>query len=245
MQEMHFGPLQVYLTGGVDREGGGDGPLVVLLHGYGANADDLLPLWRLLDVPRETRFAFIDAPLLLAGYVGGRAWWHLDIARLEAAMRGEPGPDRSAEVPEGLAEARAQVNRCLDEMKEKLRPRSLVLGGFSQGAMLSCDIALRSRRPLAGLILLSGTLLAAPEWRALAPTRRGLRVLQSHGLQDALLPHAAAERLRDLLREAELEVEWLSFRGGHEIPDRVMEAMGRFITTATSLASAPTPAPGH
>ena len=70
-------------------------------------------------------------------------------------------------------------------------------------------------------------------------------MLQSHGQQDALLPHAAAERLRDLLREAELEVEWLSFRGGHEIPDRVMEAMGRFITKATSLASAPASAPGH
>ena len=235
---MHFGELQVYLTGGVDREGGGDGPLVVLLHGYGANADDLLPMWRVLDVPRETRFAFVDAPLLLAGYVGGRAWWHLDIARLEAAMRGEPGPDRSAEVPQGLAEVRAQLNACVDEMEEKLRPRSLVVGGFSQGAMLACDFALRSRRSLAGLILLSGTLLGAPEWRALAPARRGLPVLQSHGLQDTLLPHAAAERLRDLLREAELKVEWLSFRGGHEIPSRVMEAMARFITEVTATAPA-------
>ena len=96
---------------------------------------------------------------------------------------------------------------------------------FSQGAMLSTDLALRTDRPLAGLLLLSGTLLAASTWRDLAPRRAGLPVFQSHGSMDNLLPFAAAERLRALLTDSGLEVDWVQFRGGHEIPPPVLEGV--------------------
>ena len=46
MRTTTLGQLTVHLTGGTDREGGGDGPLVVLLHGFGAPGTDLVPLWR-------------------------------------------------------------------------------------------------------------------------------------------------------------------------------------------------------
>ena len=105
----------------------------------------------------------------------------------------------------------------------------LVLGGFSQGAMLACDVALRSDRPLAGLALLSGTLLAEAEWAPRMAARSVLPILQTHGAQDPLLPHAAAERLRDLLTEAGCSVDWLSFRGGHEIPMAVIDKLTGFI----------------
>ena len=52
-----FGGLTVRLTGGADRDGGGSGgTVVVLLHGFGASGSDLVPLWRVLDVPETTRF---------------------------------------------------------------------------------------------------------------------------------------------------------------------------------------------
>ena len=63
MRDETFGGLRVRLTGGPDRQGGGDGPLVVLMHGFGAPGNDLVPLARVLDVPREVRFAFPEAPL--------------------------------------------------------------------------------------------------------------------------------------------------------------------------------------
>ena len=58
MRTTTLGQLTVHLTGGTDREGGGDGPLVVLLHGFGAPGTDLVPLWRELRAPPGTRFAF-------------------------------------------------------------------------------------------------------------------------------------------------------------------------------------------
>src|SRR6185369_8839181 len=94
---------RVRLAGGEDRDGGGDGPLVVLLHGFGAPGDDLVPLFRQLDVPREVRFAFPAAPLDLrtlgAGYAGGRAWWMIDVAALDARARGGTRERRTDTVP--------------------------------------------------------------------------------------------------------------------------------------------------
>lgn len=233
MREEQLSGIRVRIAGGTDRDGGGDGPLVVLLHGFGAPGDDLVPLWRQLDVPADVRFAFPEGLLALdpALFGPGRAWWPIDFAALEAAIASGRTRDLSAQVPEGLAEARVAVSALLDALVAELgasRER-LVLGGFSQGAMLACDIALREARPLAGLVLMSGTLLAEHEWTPLMPRRAGLPVLMSHGRADPLLPFALAERLRDLLVDAGLVLRWLPFSGGHGISDGVVAELGRFI----------------
>ena len=242
MKELDLAGLKVRLAGGVDREGGGEGPLVVLLHGFGAPGDDLVPFWRVLDAPRGTRWAFPAAPFALQGDGGlasgagyaprdSRAWWMIDIERrLSAAERGELEA-MSGEVPPGMADASARVSALLDELDARLKPTNVVLGGFSQGAMLACDVALRTDRALAGIALLSGTLVAADECAPLASRRRGLPVLQSHGMLDPLLPFAYAEKLRDLLQTGGLDVTWVPFRGGHEIPDPVLRALGGWIRT--------------
>jgi phospholipase/carboxylesterase len=227
-----IGDVRVRLTGGADRDGGGAGPLVVLLHGFGAPGDDLVPLARVLDVPREVRFAFPEALLDLGpDAMGGRAWWMIDMMRVQLAqMRGEV-IDRSRDVPEGIEEARGAVVALLDALApDPATP--LVLGGFSQGAMLACDVALRTSRPLAGLAMLSGTLIAKQEWAPLAPKRRGLRALVSHGQSDPLLPFAQAEGLRDFLAGAGLDVAWVPFRGGHEIPPVALEGLAKLIRSA-------------
>lgn len=220
--------LTVHITGGTDREGGGDGPAVVLLHGFGAPGTDLVGLWRVLSVPPETRFVFPEAPLeLAAGFGDSRAWWMIDVVALERAIAtGEPR-DMTQQVPDGMPEARAQVDALLDEITAKLSvpEGQLVLGGFSQGAMLSLDVALRSDRPLAGLVLMSGTLLAEQEWTALMPKRAGLPTLQTHGRQDPLLNFGFAERLRDHLREAGFDLRWVPFDGQHEVPPVAIDAL--------------------
>jgi phospholipase/carboxylesterase len=229
MREAVLGGLRVRITGGTDREGGGTGPAVVLLHGFGAPGDDLVSLWRTLRVPAGTRFVFPEAPMELGpGFMGGRAWWMIDMARMQdAIMRREPRD--TDEVPDGLATARAAVARMLEEVDTTLTPSSVVLGGFSQGAMVSCDVALRTDFRLAGLVLLSGTLIAAREWTGRMAARKGLRVLQSHGREDPLLPFAVAERLRDELRGAGLDVQWVPFTGGHGIPPKVLEELSDFL----------------
>ena len=160
-------------------------------------------------------------------YAGGRAWWPIDFEeRLRLRLRGEHG---EADVPPGLEAARAQLISLLDHVRDKLAPTKLVLGGFSQGAMLSLDVALHSTRELSGLVLLSTTHLASAEWAARYEARRGLPVFMSHGTQDELLPFAVTEKLRDVMAAHGLEVEWVSFPGGHGIPPRVLQACAAFI----------------
>jgi phospholipase/carboxylesterase len=203
---------------------------VVLLHGFGAPGDDLVGLAPYLDAP--ARFVFPEAPLELGGpYGGGRAWWLLDLARLEQELRAGTLRDRRDEVPEGLTAARDQVSRLLDQLKTRfaLEDRQLVLGGFSQGAMVALDVALHRDAPPGGLVLLSGTLLAESEWLPRMPKLAGIPVLQSHGRHDPLLPYAMAELLRDRLRVAGAAVEWHPFLGAHEIPPMVLDAVGAFV----------------
>ncbi len=233
MHVVELGGLRVRLAGGTDREGGGRGPVVVLLHGFGAPGDNLASLWRVLRAPPETRFAFPEAPLSLAslGMPGACAWWMIDMMRLQRMRTPAEVEQMMAEVPAGLAAAREKVVAMLDGVDGALRPSKMVLGGFSQGAMLSVDVALRTERPLAGVVVMSGALIAEAEWTSLAAKRSGLPVLQSHGTQDPILPFVAGERLAQMLKGAGLAHTWVPFRGEHAIPPQVVEAVGQFLET--------------
>jgi phospholipase/carboxylesterase len=219
----------------------GDGPLtVVLLHGFGAPGDDLVPLARYMDAGARARFVFPAAPIELGGLYGdSRAWWRLDLVKLEEELRSGALRDRRGEVPEGLVEARVQLGRFLDELVARyaIDPSKLVLGGFSQGAMLSLDVALHRERVPAGLVLMSGTLLAESEWRPLMKKLAGVPVFQSHGRHDMLLPFSIAELLRDALVEAGAQLAWKHFPGGHEIPPPVLEGVGALLRSIASTTA--------
>ena len=224
--------LQVRITGGPDREGGGTGPVVVLFHGFGAPGDDLVPLWRVLDVPQETRFVFPAAPLSLDfGFGDARAWWMLDMERLAQKRAEGNWAELIQEVPDGLSAAREKVIDLLTLVRKELHVASgeLLIGGFSQGAMLACDIVLRTDQDFAGLVLLSGSLIAKNEWAALISRRKGLPVFQSHGTDDPILSPVVAQQLREMLTTEGIPVEWHEFRGGHEIPMDILERLGVFI----------------
>lgn len=231
MRLASFGGLAVRLAGGTDGSGGGDGPLVVLLHGFGAPADDLVVLADLLEVPPGTRFAFPAAPIALELWSGARAWWMIDLARYEAVWTGGDLGPLSEDEPTGLADARARIEAMLDELQGELAIAGsrIALGGFSQGAMLACDVALRSDRPLAGLVLLSGTFVCRSIWTGRMPARRDLPVFQSHGQGDPLLPFSLADDLHATLRAAGLAIDWLPFAGGHEIPPPVLAGASAFL----------------
>jgi phospholipase/carboxylesterase len=231
MRIQTLGGLKAVITGGSDGEGGGDGPVIVLCHGFGAPGDVLVPLAEVFaqGLP-GVRWVFPAAPLdLPMGFGDARAWWMIDLAKIELAIERGEQRNLSRDVPAGLAEARKLMLALLDDVEAKLGAKRIVLGGFSQGAMLSMDVALRSPRQLAGVVLMSGTLLAEAEWQPLMAGKQSLRVFQSHGSRDPLLPFDLAERLRDLLREAGVRVDWVPFRGGHEIPRDVLVGLDAFL----------------
>lgn len=236
MRKQRLGDLQASFMGGTDGQGGGDGPLVVLLHGFGAPGDDLVDLAYALQVPKTVRFVFPEAPLSLAsiGYGAGRAWWMIDLEALERRARGER-VDRSEERPAGLESAREQLASFLNELEQQsgaLR-RDMILGGFSQGSMLACEYVLHADTRPAGLVLLSSTLLSRHEWVPRIAQCEGLPVLQSHGHSDNLLPYADAETLRDLFEAAGADLTFVDFPGGHAIPQKVLDALSRFINART------------
>jgi phospholipase/carboxylesterase len=186
-------------------------------------------------VPREVRFVFPAAPLVLdpraPDELAPRAWWLIDIAGLQQAVAQGRAAELAREKPPGLDEARELVNGLLAALETELSAplENVILGGFSQGAMLACDVTLRAPRSPAGMVLLSGAPVAVPEWRALAPSRQGVPVLMSHGRSDPVLPFAGSELLRDLLKEAGLSVDFVEWNGGHGIPDGVVDRLGPFL----------------
>jgi phospholipase/carboxylesterase len=218
-----------------EKEAGKPEGAVVLCHGFGAPGDDLVPLYaELLHMQPQLankRFIFPEAPLSLGP--GSRAWWLIDFEGLERVNRGDESALREFRKlePKGMAQARAQLRKLVDEVsvQTKLPVGRIALGGFSQGAMISTDVALRLEEQPGALAILSGTLLIEDVWRQRAKARAGLKVLQTHGTEDPLLTFQAAEWLRDLLIEAGCIVEFVPFRGGHTIPLNALEKLSSLL----------------
>jgi phospholipase/carboxylesterase len=211
---------------------------VVLCHGYGAPGTDLVGLAQplLATAPQGAQKAaliFPAAPLDLSdhGVPGGRAWWPVDLDRLINRRTPELMDQFRRVCPPGLVEARTRLVALLGEAGKHfdLTADRIVLGGFSQGAMLSTDVALRLKKAPAGLCILSGALTNEAEWRRLALERGPLTVLQSHGKHDLILPFPTGAALRDLLLEAGADVDFVAFDGDHEVPLEVLHRLTHFI----------------
>ncbi len=241
MDAQDLGPLRarrVVKTAGTTSKSAAGAPLtVVLMHGYGAPGDDLVAMAGAIDAPKGTTFVFPEAPLALSDpsmpFMGAaRAWWPIDIARYERAIRQGTLQDLVEDVPAGMPAAREAVLAMLDALdaETKAQGSRLVIGGFSQGSMIATDVVLRSQRPFAGLVILSGTLLAAGDWLPALASRKGLPVFQSHGTQDPILPFPIAQALHHAFDEAELASSFLEFDGGHGIPPNVMRDLGQWLT---------------
>lgn len=197
----------------------------MFFHGYGADGADLRPLAREIPVGKPWRWEFPDGPLELP--FGGRAWFPIDVEAIEAAQRTGRSVDFSKRTFDGFDVVRKSVQEFLDYLGVPMR--EVVLGGFSQGAMLAVDLALRAEESPLGLVILSGNLMNEAEWKKLAPRRKGLRFFQSHGIADPILGFQGARRLEALLAEAGLEGRLLAFEGGHAIPLEAVERLGGFL----------------
>ena len=204
---------------------GGDGPpSLVLLHGYGSKAHDWLQFEHKLQVPNHGRLVFPQGPR--RGPYGARGWWWLNIEG--HLTRGQRYPDFSTASPAGIKVASSLVRNLLRNV-----PRPIVLGGFSQGAMLSAEIAFQTDQELTALVLLSGTTVNEAAWVERFPGRRRLPIFIAHGRHDGVLPFATMERFQERIKATGLDVTWFPFDGGHDIPDDVIMALNAFLARLT------------
>lgn len=239
-QLRRYGDLQVLEI--KRREGA---PTIVIFHGYGADCYDLASLARALGVHGDVNWLFpnglISVPL--GGHYEGRGWFPISISALEraaqAAAGAEPsaaaGLDFSKEAPPGLRQAREASLKMLEAAG--VRPSHAILGGFSQGAMLAMDLAVRGPEAPLGLALLSATLVDETNWRRLALARKGATFFQCHGDRDPVLSIRGAERLEALLKECGWEGKMLRFPGEHEIPLEAQSALSSYLRARLSTAN--------
>lgn len=224
---MRLAGLDVQVQGGRDTPGA---PVVVLLHGFQMSADDLAPFGASMGLPAV--FLFPDGPIDLLPDPSGRrrrAWWRIDTQARDAAIAAGLDRDLSDEVPAGLPDARARLVELLEQVAERWPGRPTFVGGFSQGAILTLDMVLRTGRRPTGLILLSGARVDAAAVRPLMARVAGLPVFHSHGSGDTELSFRAAERLSHELAAAGAGVVWRPFDGGHEIPLPVLRELKKFV----------------
>ena len=201
--------------------GGAPDSLAILLHGLGADGNDLIGLTMALG-PRFPHMAFhsphAPQPYVEAGF--GRRWFPL-----------EP-PDGRAE---GLREAGRVVETYVGELLDEygLTPDRCVLIGFSQGCMTSLYTAPRMELQVAGVVGLSGSLLF-PEWLP-DEVRRKPPIVLVHGDQDTVLPSETTAKAGQTLAELGFPVETHLLPGlGHSIDVRGLEIAERFMQRVLS-----------
>jgi phospholipase/carboxylesterase len=211
-------------------ERGGEGPpTLVMLHGYGSRAEDWIQFEQRWQLPANTRRVFPQAPLR-GPLTGQRGWWWLG---LESYVKEEGQlPDMTQARPGGIKVASRLVRELLETEKQPL-----ILGGFSQGAMTSAEIAFQTDQELAGLVLLGGTTVNEAAWAEHFAGRRNLPIFIAHGRNDGVLPFAVMERFQERLKVAGLNVTWYPFDGGHGVPEDVVHAVSSFVTRAVGLQS--------
>lgn len=206
-----------------------DAPWVVLFHGYGADAPDLFSLGEMISTNKTLNWLFPQGPLEVPIGPGwtGRAWWNIDMQSIMDAQAKGTTRDMADVIPDKFPQLRAQI----DEMIKQLRtPKNqIILGGFSQGAMLATDLFLRSEENFAGLCLLSGTLINQTEWKSFAEKKSGQTFFQSHGTSDTVLGFKQAQKLETLLTQAGMKGSLQPFSGGHEIPMEVLRKMTAYL----------------
>ncbi len=209
--------------------------LVILNHGFGASAEDLIDFAPfLIDfselIEQGCQFVFPGAPVDLgpSGMPGGRAWWPINMAKLAEINQTRNFDQLTRLEPEGMANATGQLMETTRELQRRfgLDDSRTVIGGFSQGAMVSTNLVLRSQVSPALLAVFSGTLLCRDEWQKLAESHPGCQVLQSHGRQDPILPLVPAQQLQALLTGSGFSVEFCEFNGPHTIPMPVLQRLG-------------------
>jgi phospholipase/carboxylesterase len=191
--------------------------LVILLHGYGSNGDDLIslaPHWG-ATLPL-TQFVAPNAPEPCPGAPGGYQWWALTSA------------DRSARA-EGAARAAPVLDAFIDAELARygVSEAKLALVGFSQGTMMALHVGPRRRRPLAGIVGYSG-MLADETSLVDAATRPPILLI--HGDADPMIPISAFHHAETALAKSGFPVESHISPGlGHGIDLPGLELGGQFL----------------
>lgn len=184
--------------------------ILIFFHGYGAEGDDLVPLSDVIQAGPDAAFLFPEAPVALRR--GGRAWFRRD----------------QSNFPEGVHRARLLLHDIVAQHPNQ----AIIVGGFSQGAMLTANLIDGEFALRAAIVWSPADLLLAP----LTGTQKQTPIFLSHGDVDPILPFAGGKSLGDQFTRAGYPVTWVPFHGRHAIPRAVIEELNRFLQKLQSTS---------
>ncbi len=201
----------------------------IMFHGYGADAYDLRGLSEAIAPNLPIHFLFPQGILEVPIGPGwtGRAWWNINVAAMEAAALSGAPRDLAQEKFPTLPEVRNKIMAAVESLKVPWS--TVILGGFSQGAMLATDIFLHAPEAPKALIAFSGALINKSEWQSLLPKRAGSPFLLTHGKSDMILAHKGSAQLETFLINGGLKGKLVSFEGTHEIPMLAVQKANEFL----------------
>lgn len=185
---------------------------VIWLHGLGADGHDFEPIVPELGLPAalQLRFVFPHAPVRPVTLNQGmrmRAWY--DILQLGGGTEDEAGIRAS----QGL------LNELVEEQKKRgIKPRRIVLAGFSQGGAIALQAALRHPERLAGVLALSTYLPLSEKLKGeTSEANRDAPIFMAHGTYDDIIPLARAEQSRKVLEGLGYKVAWHTYPMPHSV----------------------------
>jgi len=217
--------------------------LVVLIHGYGADGDDLIELgaqWR--QILPDAAFAAPHAPGRIPGFppgmAGGRQWFALDSYDPDMLRR---DPQHTAAIYATMQRAAMQAAPALDQFLEAelrrygLGPADLALVGFSQGTMMALHVGLRRDPAPAAILGYSGALLGGAGLEGQIRSRPPILLI--HGDADEIVPIEAMHAALNTLNEAGCPARFHVCRGlGHGIDGQGLSLGGAFLADSFARA---------
>lgn len=181
-------------------------PLILLIHGYGSNEEDLFSFAE--DLPDE--FHVISVRALHTLSMGMYAWYAIDFINME----------KFNNIPQGL-ESRDRLVEFIDAIctQENLDKENVWLMGFSQGAILSYSIAMNFPEKVKNIAILSG--YPEPNFIGeeieIKPEFSNLNFFISHGIEDMVIPVDWARKGQEMLNQLNIKNEYHEYNSGHGI----------------------------
>ena len=191
--------------------------LIVLLHGWGANAQDVAGLIEAISmISAPTRGLLPDAPFEHPQVPGGRAWYSFP-----AGYDFQSPHDFAAQAD--LQESRQRLGDWMRSLPEQtgIPLEKTIMGGFSQGGAMTLDVG--PSLPLAAMLILS-SYSHAPIAQCVTP--RPALIL--HGRQDPVVPLPKALDTKAQLEQQGLTVSYHEFDMGHEVSLDALKVASQF-----------------
>jgi phospholipase/carboxylesterase len=200
-------------------KGGAEGaPVIILLHGYGADENDLFGFRN--NFPSRYLVVSVRAPYTLPN--GGYQWF------ADAIVNGQHNVNTA-----NAESSRVSILKFITEItnKYKANPDMVYVIGFSQGAMMSYEVGLTAPAKVKGIGVLSGRLFGTlrPLIRV-TPELAQMKIFIAHGTADKRIPYSEATDAVDYLKALKLNPQFHSYNGmGHQISNDELSDLVKWI----------------